>query len=103
MDDGEKPLAGYQLLAPTSSVAVKSKWMLDILVSLNCSKSRRKAEPELSEIVKRLIDGFFEPWDLAKDGETSTFHDDKIFHVLKCKLLIFDRYYMFCVFVVFVG
>ena len=40
------------------------------------------------EIIKKLIDGFYEPVDLVRDGGTSAFRDDPIFQALQCKLQV---------------
>ncbi|XP_071122689.1 uncharacterized protein [Mytilus edulis] len=77
---------GYCILAPGAKIAVNEIWLYGILSTL--SKHRHRKAPKEKEkagfdILKRLIDGFYEPWDLAIDGGTKVFQDSKIFRALR--------------------
>ncbi|XP_052065407.1 uncharacterized protein LOC127705183 isoform X13 [Mytilus californianus] len=78
---------GYCILAPGAKIAVNEIWLYGILSTISKKRDRRKAPKEKEkagfEILKRLIDGFYEPWDLAIDGGTKVFHDSKIFRALR--------------------
>lgn len=41
-------------------------------------------ETKSAEVIKKLIDGFFEPWDLAIKGGTKAFSENPIFKSLRC-------------------
>ncbi|VDI81927.1 Hypothetical predicted protein [Mytilus galloprovincialis] len=73
-------------MAPGAKIAVNEIWLYGILSTL--SKHRHRKAPKEKEkagfdILKRLIDGFYEPWDLAIDGGTKVFQDSKIFRALR--------------------
>ncbi|XP_076114858.1 uncharacterized protein LOC143082833 isoform X24 [Mytilus galloprovincialis] len=77
---------GYCIMAPGAKIAVNEIWLYGILSTL--SKHRHRKAPKEKEkagfdILKRLIDGFYEPWDLAIDGGTKVFQDSKIFRALR--------------------
>jgi hypothetical protein len=63
VESGEDVPQGYQLLVPEAKVAVPTAWLATILARL-CRK-----EPKL--VVKKMLDGFFTPWDLSKAGGAS--------------------------------
>ena len=51
----------------------------------NSSEQTRKEDHERT-VIKRLIDGFYDPWDLDVSGGTSSFQGQPVFESLKCKL-----------------
>ncbi|CAC5409683.1 SLC39A14 [Mytilus coruscus] len=77
---------GYCILAPGAKIAVNEIWLYGVLSTISKKRDRKapKAKEKAGfEILKRLIDGFYEPWDLAIDGGTKVFHDSKIFRALR--------------------
>ena len=54
---------GYQLLVAEGKVAVPINWLATLLSRL------RHKDPKL--VIKKLMDGFFNPWDLAHLGGTA--------------------------------
>ena len=75
-------------------------WLHNTLSSLNRSHERRLSKAEVaivkgsnpvriydldSETIKRLMDGFYDPWDLAVDGGTGAFENNPVFKSLKGK------------------
>ena len=83
---------GYQLLAPGAKVAVPSAWLAEILQSAKPRKKHGKpAQPtESSVVLKKLIDGFFDPWEIAElKGGTRLMEEDPtvgpIIKALRCK------------------
>ncbi|XP_053387541.1 uncharacterized protein LOC128551127 [Mercenaria mercenaria] len=100
---------GFQLLCEGASIAVRPMWLEELLATINKARTKKlkKAarqnrdvkEDESSEIIKRLIDGFFEPSELAVQGGTSVFKDNPVYlslkryavHVLKTNKTKFRR------------
>lgn len=90
---------GYQLMAPGATIAVNSLWLHDALASVSRNLDKRekraayqkKKNPEKkrrnidldSETVKKLMDGFYDPWDLAIEGGTKAFENDERFLSIK--------------------
>lgn len=55
------------------------------LASLPSRKRKGKTiETKSAEVIKKLIDGFFEPWDRAIKGGTKAFSENPIFKSLRC-------------------
>lgn len=94
LKNDESPEEGYSVLAPGASIAVSSLWLHSILSSL--SKKRKQKKSTGFEIIKRLMDGFYEPWDLAMKGGITPFKDSPVHKSLKCKycrsLYVFEIY-----------
>ena len=78
-------------------MAVKSVWIHSILSAIKRSSLKKEKTPKKSgketvttslekgvEIIKRLMDGFFDPWDLVRKGGTSSFKNDPVYLSLKC-------------------
>ncbi|XP_063401562.1 uncharacterized protein LOC134685596 isoform X22 [Mytilus trossulus] len=75
---------GYCILAPGAQIAVNEIWLYGILSTLSKHRKAPKEKEKAGfDILKRLIDGFYEPWDLAIDGGTKVFQDSKIFRALR--------------------
>ncbi|XP_053405601.1 uncharacterized protein LOC123566663 isoform X1 [Mercenaria mercenaria] len=83
----------FHLLAPGASIAVNTLWLHDILSSLTKQRQKREKKADKKgltiredrnvEILKRLMDGFFDPWDLAVEGGTASFKDNAVFNALQ--------------------
>ena len=86
VSEGETLKDGYILLAPGAKIAVGKVWLHSTLLSLS-KKSRKLKNPENAgfDIVKRLMDAFYEPWDLCVKGGTKAFQDSNIFKSLRSK------------------
>ena len=87
--------SGYCILAPGAKIAVSTNWLDRTLASVSKTKKKQTKgkNPDIPanpsplgyDIIKRLIDGFFEPWDLAVEGGTKPFQDSVIFKSLRSK------------------
>ena len=80
--EGEEPRSGYVRLAPGARIAIQSLWLH---MYLSYIPNKRPEKPGF-DVIKRLIDGFYEPWDLNVGGGTSSFRDTAVFTSLRCKL-----------------
>ena len=49
------------------------------------NKTQKTGEIANPAILKRLIDGFFDPWDLSVHGGSAVFIDHPVYEALKCK------------------
>ncbi|XP_062580784.1 uncharacterized protein LOC134242695 isoform X3 [Saccostrea cucullata] len=82
MRNEETPIEGYCLLAPGATIAISSLWLHSVLSSL--PKKKKKPKSTGFDIIKRLMDGFYEPWDLAVKGGITPFKDSSIYKSLRC-------------------
>ena len=90
------PPDGFELLAPGASIAVRPTWLEDLvsLVTIYRDRQNKKAAKKgkkmktnfSGEIIKKLMDGFFYPEELAVSGGTSAFAGNAIFESIKRKL-----------------
>lgn len=87
--DGDQLQNGFVLLAPGATIAVKPLWLHATLASVSKKKRKNNKETKSAEVIKKLIDGFFEPWDLAIKGGTKAFSENPIFKSLRCKKFFF--------------
>lgn len=80
---------GFERLALGTSIAVRPMWLHNVLSSLGDSRLRREKKAEKKkkhvredrscEIIKRLMDGFFDVKDLLIDGGTSAFKNHPVY------------------------
>lgn len=78
---------GYQLLVPGSNVAVPISWLGDVLHKL------RKKEPTI--IVKKIVDGLLQPWEIGQKGGTEALLQTKWQPVLKALQSNFSFLFLF--------
>ena len=80
---------GFKLIAPGAEIAVKATWLHSALASIRQPKRRRDSQRKQSKmetlIIKRLIDGFYDIYDLAVSGGTTSFQNTPVYKGLKCK------------------
>ena len=84
---------GYQRLAPQATICVKPDWLNSVLSSNTknrekfMKKSLQRKRPLLddrsSAIIKRLMDGYFEPWELQVPGGSSAFKDCPVMYSIQ--------------------
>ena len=86
-------------MAPGSKIAISSLWLHNTLssVSRNLEKRQKRAGGHIkknpnkkrriidldSETIKRLMDGFYDPWELQQHGGTKAFESDERFLALR--------------------
>lgn len=85
----------FQVLAPGAPIAVKTLWLHNLLSTLSKQRAKKDKKAEKKgtvvreergvEVLKRLMDGFFDPCDLAVEGGTKRFIDNPVFKSLQCK------------------
>lgn len=71
----------YQLLAPGCNVAVPCSWLANLLQGTrkkikHGNKGREETTP--GAIIRRLIDGFIEPWQIGKASGTKAMLNDPV-------------------------
>ncbi|KAH3882380.1 hypothetical protein DPMN_006316 [Dreissena polymorpha] len=109
IQDNRSPPVGFQLLAPGATIAVRPLWLEEVLSSIDTSSSRRNKRAEKlgkpikmnhsAEIIKKLMDGFFDPEELGINGGTAAFKVNYIYKSIKRK---FDFYLVFISFLMFI-
>jgi hypothetical protein len=78
---------GYQLLVPGASLGIPSTWLSTVLHKL------RKKEPAV--VIKKLVDGLLQPWEIGLMGGTEALAKSKWEPVYKA---LQGKFFCFCLF-----